>query len=121
MSSILEELYTIVFAPEKFHIMTTEETYIDGDKLSIKFKRGAVLFVPIFKEEMYRRMSLPKITVTGLDGFQVLGSSYRPAAATETFTLNPGKYEIDLFNFRDEFSTITETWHAEMTPFVKAT
>ncbi len=59
------QFYSVIRLPEKYDIMTYEDLTLELD-FHIKFKNGAVAFVPIYEGELLRGAKLPQLDVTGM-------------------------------------------------------
>jgi len=58
------QMFSIILLPEKYDSMTFDDTseYLNFD---VKFKNGAIAFVPIYEGELLRGAKLPQLDILG--------------------------------------------------------
>lgn len=100
------QFYSVIRLPEKYDIMIYEDHSLNLD-FHIKFKNGAVAFVPIYEGELLRGAKLPQIDVQGMTYSYQSSWNQRETQTTYRITL-PSTGIIAIHNNTDDLCVIRE-------------
>lgn len=109
------QMYSIILLPEKYDSLTYDDTSTNLN-FDVKFKNGAIAFVPIYDGELLRGAKLPQLDITGTTYTYLTSWTARTTGTNYRVTL-PSTGVFVVHNNTSDYCTITEHHSASTTSF----
>lgn len=109
------QFFSMILLPEKYDSMTFDDTSTDLN-FDVKFKNGAIAFVPIYDGELLRGVKLPDLEIEGTT--YTYFKSWTKRLTGETYVVSlPSSGVFVVHNNTSDYCSITETHVSSTTSF----